>query len=234
MAAVGEPGVGRATLLAQAQRHVRPCDRILSASTPASQDTDSWLRLWSPESGKPNTAVVVADVESPPVWAAERLRDLVARAQTAQTAQAAQADPADRRHDATAETPRAGVPFSITAERFEDIPAPLAASVDTVVQAAPAERPDDILPLARHAARRARGRDVEPHPDRRPRAHRLRLARQRRLANRVIRDAATRTDVIDVLPPGVRGPLRHRPAADPDRGVRTRDRPGPSPGQGSR
>ena len=67
MAAVGEPGAGRATMLAQAQRRVRPRDRILAASTPASEDVDSWLRLWSPELGKPHTAAVVADVEPLPV-----------------------------------------------------------------------------------------------------------------------------------------------------------------------
>lgn len=190
VAAVGEPGAGRATLLAQAQRHVLPRDRILSASPPASQDTDSWLRLWSPELGKPNTAVVVADVGSLPVWAAERLRDLVARAQAAQM---------DQRHDPAAEAPYAGVPFSVTAERFEDIPAPLAALVDTVVQVPPLrERPDDILPLARHAARRARGRDVELTPTA---VHALTdygWPGNVDQLNRVIRDAATRTDLIDV------------------------------------
>ena len=187
VAAVGEPGAGRATLLAQAQRHVRPRDRILSASPPASQDTESWLRLWSPELGKPNTAVVVADVGSLPVWAAERLRDLVARAQAGQ------------RHDPAAEAPYAGVPFSVTAERFEDIPAPLAALVDTVVQVPPLrERPDDILPLARHAARRARGRDVELTPTA---VHALTdygWPGNVDQLDRVIRDAATRTDLIDV------------------------------------
>lgn len=174
VAAVGEPGAGRATLLAQAQRHVRPRDRILSARPPASQDTDSWLRLWSPELGKPNTAVVVADVGSLPIWAAELLRDLVAGA-------------------------TAGVPFSVTAERFEDIPAPLAALVDTVVQVPPLrERPDDILPLARHAARRARGRDVELTPTA---VHALTdygWPGNVDQLSRVIRDAATRTDLIDV------------------------------------
>jgi transcriptional regulator of acetoin/glycerol metabolism len=174
VAAVGEPGAGRATLLAQAQRHVRPRDRILSASTPSSQDTDSWLRLWSPELGKPNTAVVVADVESLPVWAAERLRDLVAGA-------------------------TAGVPFSVTAERFEDIPAPLAALVDTVVQVPPLrERPDDILPLARHAARRARGRDVELTPTAVHALTDYAWPGNVDQLNRVVRDAATRTDLIDV------------------------------------
>jgi DNA-binding NtrC family response regulator len=51
--------------------------------------------------------------------------------------------------------------MSMTAERFEDIPAPLALLVESVVPVpALRDRPSDILPLARHIARRLRGRDV--------------------------------------------------------------------------
>ncbi|MFC4782829.1 helix-turn-helix domain-containing protein [Nocardioides sp. MAHUQ-72] len=191
VAAVGEPGAGRGTMLAQAQRHALPRDRILSASSPAAQDIEPWLSLWSPELGKPNTAVVVCDVDALPVWAAERLRELVVRAQASVPC----------------------LPFSITAERFEDIPAPLAGLVGTVVQVPPLrERLDDILPLARHAARRVRGRDVDITP-----------AAVQALAscgwpgnvdqlNRVVRDAAARTDVIDVrhLPSEVLSGTAHR------------------------
>lgn len=198
VAAVGEPGSGRATMLAQAQRRASPRDRILSASTPAPRDTEPWLGLWSPELGKPHTAVVVCDVDGLPVWAAERLRGLVvqARARLAQ----APGEPT-------------GVPFSVTAERFEDIPAPLAALVETVVQVPPLrERPDDVLPLARHAAHRARGRDVELTPG---------AARALRdcgwpgnvdQLQRVVRRAATRTDLIDVrhLPSEVLSGTPHR------------------------
>lgn len=208
VAAVGEPGSGRATLLAQAQRRVRPRDRILSASTPSPRDTESWLALWSPELGKDHTAVVVCDVDGLPAWAAERLRLLVAAAQ----ARLRQPDQAAT----TGDTPPAAaevVPFSLTAERYEDIPAPLAGLVETLVQVPPLrERPHDIVPLAQHAARRARGRDVEITP-----------AAQRALRdcgwpgnvdqlNRVSRDAARRTDRIDVqhLPPEVLSGTPHR------------------------
>ncbi|NYD43174.1 helix-turn-helix domain-containing protein [Nocardioides panaciterrulae] len=185
VAAVGEPGAGRATMLAQAQRHARPRDRILSASTPAPQDTDPWLALWSPELGKPSTAVVVCDVDALPTWAAERLRQLVWQAR------------ADR-----PEGP--GVPFTMTAERFEDIPAPLAGLVGTVVQVPPLrDRVEDVLPLAHHAARKLRGRGVDFTA--------AAVAALRGCAwpgnvdqlHRVVRDAATRTDVVDV---------RHLPA----------------------
>ena len=45
VAAVGEPGAGRATALAQAARHTYPRDRILSASAPAPTDVQTWLGL---------------------------------------------------------------------------------------------------------------------------------------------------------------------------------------------
>jgi hypothetical protein len=48
VAAIGEPGSGRSTLLAQAARHTYPRDRILSASAPAPSDIQTWLGLWAP------------------------------------------------------------------------------------------------------------------------------------------------------------------------------------------
>lgn len=191
VAAVGEPGAGRATVLAQAQRRARPRDRILSASTPGPADVEAWLSLWSPELGKPSTAVVVRGVDGLPAWAAERLRSLVVQAQSARS----------RSPD-----PSSGMAFTLTAERFEDIPAPLAALVETVVHVPPLrERPEDVLPLARHAAHRVRGRDIE-----------FTAAAARALAGcswpgnvdqlvRVVRHAATRTELVDVghLPPDV-------------------------------
>ena len=79
VAAVGEAGSGRATLLAQAARHTYPRDRILSASAPAPTDVQTWLGLWTPELGKSHTAVIVRDVDMLPSWVAERLRDLIQR-----------------------------------------------------------------------------------------------------------------------------------------------------------
>lgn len=138
VAAVGEPGSGRATLIAQAARHTHPRDRILSATAPAPDDVTTWLGLWTPELGKAHTAVIVCDVDGLPTWVAERLADLLGRAGAS-----------------------GAVPFAVTAECFEDIPRPLARFVDTVV-AVPAlrERPDDVVPLAAHLATRARGREV--------------------------------------------------------------------------
>ena len=184
VAAVGEAGSGRATLLAQAQRRVRPHDRILSAGTPAPRDVEAWLSLWSPELRREHTAVLVCDVDTLPLWAAEQLRDLVVAARARSTV---------------------GVlPFALTASRWQAIPAPLAALVDTVVPVPPLrERPDDVLPLAHHAARRARGRDVQITA---AAAQGLRgyawPGNVEQLVS-VIREAVTRGDVVDV---------RHLPA----------------------
>jgi sigma-54 dependent transcriptional regulator, acetoin dehydrogenase operon transcriptional activator AcoR len=178
--AVGEAGAGRATLLGQAARQTYPRDRILSAGAPSPDDVQTWLGLWTPELGKAHTAIIVRDVDLLPEWVAERLRDLVLRGAM------------DSAGDAR-------VPFAVTAERFADIPTALASLVDTVIEVAPLrDRPDDVLPLAAHIARRARGRDVHFSP-----------AASRALRNfgwpgnvdqlhQIVTRAASRADVIDV------------------------------------
>ena len=190
VAAVGEAGSGRATLLAQAARHTYPRDRILCASAPAPTDIQTWLGLWTPELGKAHTAVIVRDVDMLPTWVAERLRSLVLRGAESTS-----------------------VPFAVTAERFEDIPAPLAGLVDRVVPVPPLhDRPDDVLPLAHHVAMRARGREIDITPS---------AARALRgydwpgnvdELSRVVSHAAVHADVIgiDQLPPQVlAGNTRH-------------------------
>ncbi len=193
VAALGESGSGRATLLAQAERRLRPRDRILAASAPAPQDVEVWMALWSPELAKPHTGIVMCDVDALPLWAAERLRDLVVRARC--TA-------AD-----------GGVPLGITAERFEDIPAPLVPLVGTVLEVPPLrERPSDILPLAAHIGFRFRGREVVFSGA----AQRALLAHSwpgniEELV-RVVRHAANRAEVVDVhhLPPHLLSRLTHK------------------------
>ena len=136
VAAVGEPGSGRATLLAQALRQVRPRDRILRATTPAPADVDTWLSLWGPELGKAHTAVILSGADRLPAWAMDRLADLEVCG-------------------------RAAGDLSLTAERVSDLGRPLAELVDRVVQVPPLrERPEDVMPLARHAATRVRRREV--------------------------------------------------------------------------
>jgi transcriptional regulator of acetoin/glycerol metabolism len=193
VAAVGEPGSGRATVLAQAQRQVRPGDRILSARTPAPRDVETWLSLWGPELRHHRTAVLVCDVGTLPLWAAEQLRDMVVHARVQR----------ERDHD-PADPGAAVLPFALTAARYEDIPAPLAGLVDTVVPVVPLrERPDDVLPLAHHAARRARGRDVEITSAAAQGLRAYGWPGNVEELTRVVRDAVVRGDVIDV---------RHLPA----------------------
>lgn len=187
VAAIGEPGVGRATLLAQAARHVYPRDRILSAGVPAPSDTSTWLELWAPELGKAHTAVVVRDVDTLPTWAAERLRDLVAQTSS--------------------------VPFAMTAERFTDIPVALSGLVDTVVEVPPLrDRSADVLPLAAHIARRTRGRDVQISPAAARALQNYGWPGNVDQLSRVVAQAAGRSDVVDVamLPSEVlAGDTRH-------------------------
>lgn len=217
VAAVGEQGSGRTTLLAQAERHTRPRERILAASPPAPEDAGAWLSLWTPELGKPHTAVVVRDVDTLPIWVAERLRDLVLRLREQQAAAAG----------------AVSVPISVTAERFEDIPEPLACLVDTIVHVPPLrDRPDDVLPLVHHLARQARGRDVDLTPSA---VHALTgygWPGNVGQLYRVVTAAARRTDLIDVqhLPSEVLSdPAHHLPrirAFERDEIVRVLTQPG--------
>lgn len=183
VAAVGEDGTGRATVLAQAMRRQYPRERILAAAPPAPQDSKAWLGLWTPELGKPDTGILVRDVDHLPAWVAEHIRDLVIRAR-----------------GSSAE----GVPFCVTARRFDAIPAALAALVETVVAVPPLrERPDDVVPLARHLARRARGRDV-PFTAAAERVLRgCGWPGNVRQLSEVVTSAASRADTVD---------LRHLPA----------------------
>ena len=190
VAAVGEAGSGRATLLAQAARHTYPRDRILSASAPAPTDVQTWLGLWAPELGKDHTAIIVRDVDMLPAWVAERLRDLIQRSAEA-----------------------GSVPVAMTVERFEDIPAALAGLVDAVVPVPSLrDRPDDVLPLAHHIATRIRGRQIDFSTTA---ARALRCydwPGNVDELSRVVSAAAGRADVVDIglLPPEVlAGNTRH-------------------------
>lgn len=181
VAAIGETGSGRATLTAQAQRRIHPRDRILCASSPDPQDVEAWLSLWTPELGKEQTGVIVCDVDALPRWGAERLREIIDH---------------ERRHHGTDGAP---ISLALTAQEFGDIPPALTGIVDAVVQVpALRDRPDDVVPLARHVARRVRGRDLA-----------LTVEAERALRSfpwpgnvdqlvQVIRAAAQRTDTIDV------------------------------------
>jgi transcriptional regulator of acetoin/glycerol metabolism len=140
--------------------------------------------------GKEHTAVVVRDVDMLPTWVADQLRDLVVRSSR-----------------------DSAVPIAMTAERFEDIPAALAGLIDAVVAVPPLRnRPEDVLPLTAHIAKRARGRDVVVSPAASRALHDYEWPGNVEQLARVVAHAANRTDVIDVgsLPPEVlAGTSRH-------------------------
>ena len=178
---VGEPGTGRATILARALRTIRPRGRILSAGVPAARDVDAWLDLWTPELPKPDTAVIVRDVDRLPARGADALAELISRVGD-------------------------GVPVTLTASDYDAVPAALAQLVRSVVEVPPLrDRPEDIAPLARHLALRARGREVSLTGD----AERALVGYSwpgnvTELAT-VMHEAAVRADVVGVnhLPPEV-------------------------------
>ncbi|MEI7055718.1 GAF domain-containing protein [Nocardioides sp. CCNWLW239] len=150
VAVVGEPGVGRTTLVAQAFRDLRPRDRILAASAPDPADAEAWLSLWTPELAKQDTAAVVRDVDMLPAWVAEQLHALLV-----------QAAPGEVDGVLASGAPVAGVPFAMTSGSFDGIPAALADLVDTVVEVPPLrERPEDVLPLVQRVGLRMRGREI--------------------------------------------------------------------------
>lgn len=199
VAAVGESGSGRETLLAQALRSARPHDRILSAASPEPRDVDAWLSLWTPELGKEHTAVIVGNVDLLPVWAAEELHHRVTTARsTGGPAVTAEFEP---------------VSWSLTTEQLNDVPQPLRTHVDTVVTVPPLrERIDDIGTLARYAAYRSRSREVE-----------FTAGAEHALRNyswpgnidelfQAVQQAAMRTDIIDTnhLPADVVSGSAHR------------------------
>ncbi|WP_247828550.1 GAF domain-containing protein [Arthrobacter antioxidans] len=190
VAAVGEHGAGRATLLAQAFRCSRPGARILSAAAPAPDDVDAWLSVWTPELAKPDTAVIVENIDLLPAWAAQELKAHAVRALRA-------LPPSD-----TGTAP--ALAWAVTATDLDAIPRPLAAAVDTVVAVPPLrDRGDDVLQLARFAAHQTRLREIDFTP-----------AAERALLEHewpdnvdelftVVHDAAVRAERIDV---------RHLPA----------------------
>ena len=222
VAAVGEHGSGRATLLGQALRQARPTSRILSASVPTPNLVEEWLALWTPELSKPDTAIIIENADFLPAWAAHELAGQVANLRRAA---------ARTRPDAPATAPV--LLWAFTAENLENIPAELTRLAAHVV-AVPAlrDRPADVMPLARYAARQTRMRDLD-----------FTAAAERALTGydwpgnideltQVIHAAALVTDSIDTrhLPPGLlstpAGRLTRMEAFERDEICRVLARPG--------
>lgn len=181
VAIVGEAGAGKTTLAAVARRRTSRRQRILHARAPGAADVAdvaAWLDLWTPELRDPDVCIIVSGIDHLPAWAAGDLAETLG----------------------SVHRPGAQLqPFMLVAPAFGAIPAPLAGLVDTVVEAPPLRhRPDDVLPLATRFASQERHRPL----DFTPRAVRALTAcswpENVRQLRRVIRDAAARTDVIDV------------------------------------
>lgn len=174
---VGEPGAGKATLAALARRRLAPRQRLLHARAPETGDVAAWLALWTPELGYADTCVVVSGLQHLPAWAAGELAGILAAARR----------------------PGRPQPFVLAASGYAALPEQLARLADAVVEVPPLRlRPDDVLPLAHRVARRERHRAVEVTP---------RAARALTACSwpgnvgqlrRVVRDAVTRADVLDV------------------------------------
>ncbi|KQS65947.1 Fis family transcriptional regulator [Modestobacter sp. Leaf380] len=172
---VGEPGVGKSAVATLARQGRRRRERVLVARPPGPEDVEAWLALWSPALTSPDTCVVVAGADALPAWAADELAAVLA-------------------HSATPLRPAV-----LTASSYAALPPALAALADAVVEVPPLRhRPEDVGPLARSFARELRHRDVEFTP----RAVRALAAygwpENVRELRAVVREAASRTDVVDV------------------------------------
>ncbi|RKT77892.1 regulatory Fis family protein [Terracoccus luteus] len=202
VAAVGEAGSGRATLLAQALRRARPHDRILSAAAPPPADVETWLALWAPEVGKPHTGVIVRDVDVLPAWSAPALRSLlVGRPSGAGPVGGAVVGLGGGRPGGTTagDHPASGAGWAVTAESANALPAELAPLVDVVVEVAPLrDRVEDVMRLAEHVAHRARGRAIEFTPTARRALESCPWPGNVEQLVRAVRHAVSRTNVVDV------------------------------------
>ena len=175
---VGEPGAGKSTLAALARRRRWPRQHILHARAPEASDVAAWLELWTPGLRSADACVIVSGIHRLPAWAAEELGQILAGVRR------------------TGDRPQ---PFVLTAPGFLAIPEQLAPLIDTVVETPPLRhRADDVLPLAHHFAREERHRTLSVTP----RAARVLSAyhwpENVRQLRQVVRDAASRADVINV------------------------------------
>ena len=175
---VGEPGAGKSTAAAIARRRGAPRQRILHARAPEAADVGPWLELWTPGLRGADPCVIVSGTERLPAWAAEELAQTLA---------------AVRRDDGRPQ------PFVLTAPDFASLPGQLAALVDTVVEVPPLRhRADDVLPLAQHVAREERRRPIGFSARAAIALRGYHWPGNVKQLRRVVRDAASRADVVDV------------------------------------
>ena len=149
VAALGERGSGRATLLGQALRQARPASRILCASVPAPEMVEEWLALWTPELSKPDTAIILENADFLPAWAAHELAGQVRNILRA-------------RPPSSSAAPAPALLWAFTAADLNNVPPELTRFAAHAAHIpALRDRPADIMPLARYAARQTRLRDLD-------------------------------------------------------------------------
>jgi len=210
VAVAGEPGTGKTALASLARRELRT-ERVLSARPPAPEDVEPWLELWVPELGKDSTCVIVSGVDRLPAWATSELAALFGRV---------------RAHDDLQ-------PYVVTTASADDLPEELRPLVDVVIDVPALRfRPDDIVPLAKHFAAQARGREVELTPAAARALTAFDWPGNVRQLRRVLREAAAKADRIDLhhLAPevftGPGHPLSRLQAVERDEIVRCLIEPG--------
>lgn len=212
VAIVGEAGVGKSTLAALARRTSGARRRILHARAPGDGEAAAWLELWRPELRNPDVCVIVSGSHLLPAWAAGEMTAALAGA---------------RRNDGQPQ------PFVLTAPEYAVLPDPLGVLVDAVVEVPPLRhRADDVMPVAHAVARAERRRPLTFSP----RAARALVSfswpGNVRQLRRVVREAVTRADVVDVqhLSPevldGGRRPLSRLERVERDEIVRCLTEPG--------
>ncbi|SDO74556.1 regulatory protein, Fis family [Nakamurella panacisegetis] len=184
VAAIGEPGAGKTTLLSAARRAAAGPERLLVVRPPEAGPLDGWLDLWTPELRHDDTFVLITGAETLPAWTAGELAGALGAAAS-----------------------RPGGPgFAFAATEFGPMPEPLKDLVGTVVEApALRRRPDDVLPLAQHFARRERHREVVFTPMASKALVAFDWPGNVRQLERVVIHASARTDIVDSqhLPPEV-------------------------------
>jgi transcriptional regulator of acetoin/glycerol metabolism len=178
LAVVGEPGAGKSALAALARRRLSARQRILHARAPEAADVAAWLALWTPGLRSADACIIVSGIDRLPAWAAEDL------AQTLDEVRS------------SGEGPQR---FILTAPDFMTIPEELAPLVDAVVETPPLRhRAGDVLPLAHHFAREERHRALSFTPRAARALTTYHWPENVRQLRRIVRDAASRADVIDV------------------------------------
>lgn len=177
VAVVGEAGAGKTALLSFARRGISDRQRVLNVRPPVPTELQAWLELWIPELAHDESCVVIAHVDSLPAWGAQEL---------AQVLTAALRTGGDLQR------------FALTASDYSSIPEPLGSLVDTVVEAPALRwRTEDIVPLARYFARQERRREVAFTPAAARALVSYDWPDNVKQLRQVVREAATRTDLID-------------------------------------